>query len=484
MKTYTRIPIIIAAMVLVVSFTINAATYITGLSPYYPPPDREAVTKGLLLFVLEGAATGDNIIVYDALNLQPVCQFKVSEDTLFQRNARARVQRFKTEIVALQTFLTTDRPHAPELTGVIHVPEFLNLAGAQLRSPGEPARVIILGSPFYANTDEPAFDMHEAVPSDAHLTAAPNESIFSTAQKRSTLRGITVHHAYLHECFVNSFHQERITRFWSLYAQHQEGALVTFAPDIGLAFERARANVQQPCVVAKLDAEDSKIEMRRVVPRSLPTWFGPTNIPARVEATLPSAIRVEPLTTNATSQSYGQPISNRLSSDPGTQNASAHEILSIASAPLPVTPSAGVIGIGIMWDQKGCDFDLWVRPTSASRELSYRNSVSREGRYFHDYRDRNASLDYEYVELKSEIDVQKIRAFVNFYAGKTATPSGVMVLHYRGNSYRTPFTLKATSGNHGGDANRRGQSPHWVELDLSPLLTASGATAPAQQATR
>jgi hypothetical protein len=282
---------------------------------------------------------------------------------------------------------------------------------------------------------------------------------------------------------VNSFHQERTTRFWSLFVQNQEGMLVTFAPDIGLAFDRARANVQQPCVVAKLDPEDSKIEMRRVVPRSLPTWFGPTNIPARVETAPPTPASVGALTANAAGQSSGPRNSNRVSTVPEIRSVPAPEIHSVVSAPLPVTPATGVTGIGIMWDQKGCDFDLWVKPTPNARELSYRNSVSREGRYFRDYRDRNAGVDYEYVELKPEINVQQVRTFVNFYAGKTATPSGVMVLLYRGNSYRVPFTLKATSGNHGGDANRREQSPHWVELDLSRVLTMASAT-PDQQAAR
>jgi len=59
--------------------------------------------------------------------------------------------------------------------------------------------------------------MDDVYPSDAHLTAEQRESVFGTALKKRTLNGVTVHYAYLRAAFLNDFHQERITRFWSLF---------------------------------------------------------------------------------------------------------------------------------------------------------------------------------------------------------------------------------------------------------------------------
>lgn len=457
-----------------------SAPYIVGLSPYYSPPDREAVLKQLLLFVLEGASPGDEITVYDALHLQPVTKVVLPAENLLARNARARAQRLKGEIAALQHFLAAEPPHLPEMAGVIDAPAFLALAGAQLRQPEEPARILLFASPFFMDPENPSWNMNEAYPSDGCVAASQQDSVFGTANKPHALAKVTVHYGYLRECFVNDAHRERLQRFWSLFVRSQQGVLVTFAPDLGLALQRGRANVQAPCLDAQLDAGDAKIEMRRVLPRSIPVWLGATNqaavaavivppsapsIPARPAPEVP----VPSLPVQQAPASMAPAPAQAIPVPPAATNQ-------LQAAAFPVSAAADKVGIGIMWTAAGVDCDLYVKPGSNAKELYYRNTASKEGRYFHDYRNRNDQLDYEYVELKAPVDLRQVSAWVNYYAGNAAQVHGQVVVFYQGQRYVGEFTLGAGRGNQGSESRNRLKSPYWVQLDLLKLVGLSVPT--------
>jgi hypothetical protein len=482
MKTLNRKAATILAAVILASVTATGTSYRVGVSPNHVGADREGIFKTLVLFALADAAAGDKIVVYDALNLQLVTQFQIPEGKLFQGNARARAQRLQAEIASLRQFFSAERAHPAELTGVIHVPEFLDLVGTQLRGPDEPLKVILVGSPFYMNSGEPAFNMDDVYPSDAHLTAEQRESVFGTARKKRTLNGVTVHYAYLHPCFQNDFHQERITRFWSLFVRQQQGVLATFAPDISLALQRARENIQQPCVDAQLDPNDTKIEMRQVVRRAIPVWFGPTNIIQRVVQT----VEVPRIALNAGKSTNwvipgDQPAAEPLSAPPSiAQTPPASTALQVTLPSLqsfPIRPTSNQVGIGIMWSAP-VDCDLYVRANPSAQELYYRATKTKEGRYFHDYRNANIGLDYEYVELTPPVDITKISAWVNYFAGKTSPVNGMFILYYEGKSYSGEFELSAPMGNRGWEGSNRGKSKYWTQLDLVKLVTNASEVRP------
>jgi hypothetical protein len=414
------------ALVMVITTThASASSYIIGVSPHYTPPDRPTVLKAVLGFVLEGAGAGDKILIYDALNQQPLTQCVIPTGAIFQANARARAQRLKFEIAAFQKFVFAEQPCPDRMTGVINVPEFLSLAGSQLRSPGEPAIIILIGSPFYANPKNPAFNMTDAWPSDGNLLADQQISVFGTANKQKALSGITIHYAFLRNGFTNDYHQERIGRFWSLFVGRQQGMLVTFAADVDLAFQRARDNIQQNCIVAQLEPNDTKVEMRQIMARSIPKWFGPTNSAASSTA---------------------------------------------AAVSLPFNPLPDKLGIGIMWAQN-VDCDLYVQPKPNARGLFFGNPVTSEGRYFHDYRTSNQGIDYEYVELKGPFgNLSDITAWVNLYAGSAPKIEGTVVVCYNGRSYQGAFAVQATSGNQGADSANRASSAYWTKLDLLKVV--------------
>ena len=443
MKRPISLLVLLAGLFCLSAHAAAPARYVIGVSPHYRPADRDIVLKELLLFALEGAAPGDSIVVYDALRLQPVTQFKVPVGSLFEKNARARVARLQTELSTIKSFLQDGRAYAPEIAGALQVPGFLTLAGTQLRREEERMHIILIGSPHHMSVEEPAFNTREAFPSDAHLSAGLEKSPFSVVGRHQDLAGVNVHYGYFREEFVTDFHKERMARFWSLFIRGQGGACSTFAPNIGLAFQRARGGVSDPFLRVEIDPNDTKLEMRHVAPRATPAWFPPTNA---VTAPQTHPQRVPQLATTPVAATP------------------------VAPASFPVAPTNAITGIGIMWAAPGCDFDLWVKPSPTAPDLFFGKAQTPEGRYFHDYRDRNQGVDYEYVELKNPVDLRQVRAYVNFYEGRSDSPTGVVILHYGGHTYSGVFALRAKAGNRAGDSTRRNESPHWVEIDLKQLL--------------
>ena len=457
MKSKLFTQFIMAGLVLIGSAfpTAHAASYVIGLSPNYETADRVKVLQQTLLFMLQGAATGDDITVCDAWNLHVVTRVKIAKGGILQDNAQARARHLGGSIAAVKDFVLAEHAYSPEVANAIRLPEFIDLAGAQLRLPGQTLRIILIGSPLYVSDDH-AFDEHDAYPSDAALSMDVRSSPFSTLSRKNTLTGVSVHFAYLHDCFINDFHRERITRFLTLFLKEQSGCLVTFALDPSLAFQRAIDNIQQAVVQVEIDPNDTKLEMRRVRARSVPLWFAP------VSQAQP------PIVTNLAPQSAPtEPIHPTVSSNspPSITNQAPNALQAV----FPITVTNNIIGIGLMW-KAPVDLDLYVLPKNSARELYYGRTQTPEGKYFHDYRTANAGLDYEYVELKTPVDIRNVKAWVNYYWGNAGPIQGKAIVYYDGKTYAGEFSLAARSGNRGDESRSRGTSAYWSEIDLLKIV--------------
>ena len=471
--------------ILFVSFNpaIAGQHFIFGVSPEYERHDKNLVFQKIVQFALEGANPGDTIAVYDALGLQPVTIMTIPEGALFRSNARARLTRIQKEVAVLKSFfLANTNPLPASMVGVINVPEFLALVSSHLRRSGERTVVALVGSPFYMDQDG-NFSMNDAFPSDAHLAVDQRESVFGLATKKQALGAVTVHYAYLHECFVNDYHKERTGRFWCLLVGEQQGVLASFVSNLELVLRRIKDDVRQPFMTAKPDPNDTKVEMRYIAPRKVPAWFPQTNVVSpKPDANEPQQPVVPGPVTNAISvnqsrepdHAIGQEASHtniqRIVSDIAPKVPPPAEVRTADPLPIPQPALDSGVGIGIMWNADGCDWDLHVRPHPNSKELCYRNRSTRDGRYFRDYRNRNDKLDFEYVELTPPVDIEKVKAFVNFYRGHVRPAKGIAVIRYGGKSFTAEFTLKASEGNFGRDSSNRSTSPHWVELDIASIL--------------
>lgn len=473
----------------------TGASYVVGISPYVNPAQRTEVFQSLLTFMLETSEPGDAITVCDALNQKLVSSFVIPEGKLFQANASARARRLATPLTTLKQFLMTERAYPPAMAGGVALPQFLDFAATQLRRPGEPIRVVVLASPLYIDPDiGAACSMQSAFPSDATITAEPQQSVFGCAFKKTILSGVTVHHAFLNVAFLNDYHQERITRFWTLYCQQAGGVLATFCSDAVVAFRRAKENIQQPCITAQLDPTDTKIEMRQVLRRSVIASRSVTNDVGRLNTTavLPNVTTVVVSPTTESREFVTPP--NQVGTPPpasGSGNGqvvygrdtAAFEPAKLAEA-FPVKPAAKSFGVGIAWSA-AVDLDIWVQPYPGAAELSFHNTNSPQGRYLHDWRSGNLGLDYEYVLLNPDqnVDLSRVGCWINYYDGRVAPVRGIVVVHYNGRAYQGEFTVTATAGNKAGDLNRREQSRCWVQIDLTAIIR-SGQSFQSAGATR
>jgi hypothetical protein len=472
-----------------------AASYVIGLSPNDNEPQRTEVFQNVLTFILETTDPGDSVTICDALNQKLVASFAIPEGRLFQANAKARAQRLAGPLAELKRFIVADRSYPPALKNAVGLPQFLDFAATQLRRPGESLRVVVLASPLYVDSHgDGACTLLSAFPSDAHLAATPDQSVFGCALKKSILSGMTVHVAYLNTSFLNEYHQERICRFWVLYCQQTSGVLSTWCADPVLAFRRAKENVQQQCIEAHLDLADRTIELRQVSRRSALATRTVTNEVGRLNATTvvpnvttiatvsrpssdsqPSQVQPRELSVTSITPATGDSLSRDNRQAEAGQGAAAFESAKLAAA-FPVKPAAKNFGVGIAWSAS-VDLDVWVEPCPGAAELSFHHTNSPQGRYLHDWRSGNLGLDYEYVLLNpdQDVDLSQTGCWINYYAGNVTPVRGIVVVHYNGRAYQGEFTISAPSGNKAADRGRRQTRRWWVKIDLAAIVRSGQA---------
>jgi hypothetical protein len=508
--------IIIAAELLMFAPFAGAASdsrhYIVGVSPNLDKTDRESTLKEVLLLILDGAQGGDIVTVYDALNLQPVVVVAVPEGARYQKNPRARAQRLQSEIAILQKFFTSETRHPLALTAVIHLPQFLDLASSQLRHPRQVITVILVGLPFYVDIKDPVFNMTDGyVPSDEHLRLSARRSVYGTLERKNHLQGVTVHCAFLRECFDHDEHRIAVKRLWLLYLKCQQGVLATFAPAPSLAFSRARQNIGEPVMEADLDQNDRKLEMRKVVHKQA---TNAAEMPARDQATVgpvPPALHppLRPVESDSAPApaAQGQAQSNvqhrpgmrRVIQQQTTERATnENRVPAVAQdlsdqvgssllagltrdlTQMPVTP-ADKIGIGVSWWGYGpganwVDVDLYVKAPGC-HELSYMIKSTGCGEYFRDIRSASTHENdgawresWEYIELAGNTDLRRTTAWLNLYRGGGIQVTGVVRMSIAGRITTKPFSLRTPDGNGGAAAETRAESPFWTEIKLNEFL--------------
>jgi hypothetical protein len=293
-------------------------------------------------------------------------------------------------------------------------------------------------------------------PSDRHLTSPPEESIFSTSSKRNALEGCILHWAYLSEAvWANELHAQRTRRFWALWTSTQEGILASFSPDLAAVFALAPRRSLPTIGKFEIDSEDKKLTMRVARAREIPRWM-PSVPPQPTPAPLPSLTNlptVLPIPQNTV------PASTR------TQ-----------LAPLPPsvvqpdrTARPVVFAVGLMWEARA-DVDLYLRIRPGANELFFGRVLTPQGRYIHDFQDRNVRRDYEWAEIWEDVDISQVEAWINLFEG--AGPiQGTVCLFYKGNRYQSEFSLPAVQGNRGADGDHhRATSPQWCRINLPQIL--------------
>jgi hypothetical protein len=348
--------------------------------------------------------------------------------------------------------------------------------------------VVLMGSAIYRNIHENTFSFTDGrYPSDGHLACTLTESPLGVAEKKNRLAGVAVHWITpSNDVYANDLHQHRIGRFWMLWVHEQGGELESFSQDVERTLNKTFTISNHPFLHAFKDPDDQKVTFHAALRREVPQWIlsrppiVQTNQPTakandRLKTnTVPISVQVEP---PATSEADPRPSNPRESqsgpsdadSNPSTQQQAVGTLDVITNSQVIVQrPSQADLtkpALGIAWEGKGVDLDLYVKSRNNSPEISFRRDRTPEGRLFKDERTGNVGAMFEYVELNEDFGPDSA-AYVNLYAGHG--PITCTIVLWKAGEVRVGnLELKANRGNRG--AGSRSNNDYWVKVDLSKL---------------
>jgi len=408
--------------------------FVVGISPFLEKPAREDVYRGLVRLLVEDLPLNTTLALYDAFHLKSISQATVPNSAAF-KSPKTRANQFYPTIRDLKLFLAADHPkplHPPlDFADAIRLPQFLYFLAERRPVTNSPLAILLVGSPLYQDAKEPAFSMVDGYfPSDGHLLASCDQSVFGVRPQASHTPLLAVHWLYLGDPWLSELHKEKVTRFWTLFLQQRGGRLATFTGDLPTAFRGFRegpAAWPAPAQGWTLDPSQTKIEMLRVE-RSVQfaDWL--------TRPTLPDA------------------------------------------APLPPSALAGRMKIGIRW-KDDIDLDLYATPRHGSETLFFQHPRSPQGYLYKDHR-ASPGREYEFIEFESPVDIREVEAHVNFYKGSCPDgPRGEVRIEFENTIYSAPFSIPAAEGNLGRSGPD--QEAFWTRLPILRILRLAPPTAPA-----
>jgi hypothetical protein len=182
------------------STNVAATRCVIGLSPFLDNRVKDDVFRRIVGFVLEDLPLGSSLGLYDAYHLQTIAQIEIPKVAAF-RSGKTRANQFKDQLNKLKRFLA-DPPERPasgdlKLDQAVRLPQFLDFVSERGTGTETPPVVVILGSPLYLDPKEPGFSMVDGYfPSDGHLLASRDRSVYGIKDRADALSGIPVHFAY------------------------------------------------------------------------------------------------------------------------------------------------------------------------------------------------------------------------------------------------------------------------------------------------
>jgi hypothetical protein len=406
--------------------------FVIGLSPYLDRSAKDPVFRSVVRLLVEGLPLDSTVAVFDAFHLKSITQVTLPNVHAFS-SPKTRANQFAPAIQNLKRFLAKDhvKPAIPKLTfdGAIRLPQFCQFLAENLPATPDPVSVLLIGSPLYQDAKEPAFSMVDGYfPSDGHLLASSEESVFGVRGRTNAIRPLAVHWVYLGDPWINDLHKEKVTRFWTLFMERRGGQLLTFTGDLPTAlraFSSDAAAARSPLGSWTLDPHQTKIEMLRIGRNvELSDWLTRDALPD--------------------------------------------------SAPPPPSIRIGPMKIGIRW-KPNIDLDLYAAPRLGAETLFFQHPRSPEGYYYKDHRS-SPGREYEFIEFESPVDIRKVQAFVNFYEGSCpGGPQGEVRIEFDGRIYRASFSIPAAKGNLGRSGPA--QQEFWTRIPVQRLLHVAPSSA-------
>ncbi len=318
-----------------------ANSFVIGISPFLESSGKDAVYRGLVKLIVEDLPLNSRLEVYDAFNFKSITQLSIPNAKVFN-SPKTRANQFASSIGEIKQFLASEnaKPSGAKtgFDGAIRLPQFCDFL-AQDRPPRDgdaKLPLLLIGSPLYQDAREPAFSMKEGYfPSDGHLRATREQSVFGFNPGDSSPQGLMVYWAYFGEPWMSALHQEKVARFWALYIERRSGRLSSFSADLATA----------------MSAFSSEAPGRSAASNG---WV------ADPQQTTPEMLRV------------GRSVKLV---DWLTGDAVAD------TAPPPPSQMVGPLKIGIRW-KESIDLDLYAAPRRGAETLFFQHPRSPEGYYF------------------------------------------------------------------------------------------------------
>lgn len=399
--------------------------FAVGISPYLDRTVKDDLYRGLVRLLVEELPLNSTVTVYDAFQLKSITEVTLPNRHVF-KSPKTRANQFAPAIQSVKLFLAKDHPKPTnsllKFEGAIRLPQFCEFLAENLPMTNAALSVLLLGSPLYQDAKEPGFSMVDGYfPSDGHLQATCEQSVFGLRGQTNSIRPLAVHWFYFGDPWLNDLHKEKVTRFWTLYLEKRAGQLTTFSGDLPTvlrAFRQGPTEARAASTRWAIDPKQTKIEMLR--------------ISRQVET-------ADWITRETLTETAQQPPSTMV----------------------------GRMKIGIRWRSK-IDLDLYATPHRGAETLFFEHPRSPEGYYYKDHRS-SPGREYEFIEFESAVDVRKVEALVNFYQG--SCPGGVRGearIEFDGRIYSAPFSIPASKGNLGRSGHA--QQDCWAKIPVQEML--------------
>ncbi len=398
---------------------------VVGLSPYLPTAVKDEVYRGLVRLLVEDLPLNSTTFVYDAFNLRSITRIDLPNARAFC-SPKTRANQFAPAIRELKQFLAQEhiKPMQPRLhfEAALRLPQFCDFLAENLGATNGELTILLAGSPLYQDAKEPGFSMVDGYfPSDGHLQALREESIFGFSGEKALPPSLIVHWVYFGDPWVSDLYKEKVTRFWALYLQRRGGQLATLSGDLPTVLHAfcsgAGGNgfAQQGWAV---DVRQTKLEMLRVTRNvGIADWL------------------------------TGEPIAGTAHQAPATM--------------------VGPMKIGIRW-QDNIDLDLYATPHPGAETLFFQHPRTSEGYYYKDHRS-SPGREYEFIEFETPVDAREVEAAVNFYKGTCpGGPRGDVRIEFDGRIYAAPFAIVSPEGNRGRTGSR--QRDCWTRIPIQQIL--------------
>ncbi len=400
-------------------------TFVIGVSPYLEHSVKDDLYRHLVQLLVQDLPLNSRLAIFDAFNLRSITEVTVPNLRVFD-SPKTRANQFASAIGALKLFLAQEHPKPQnsrlKFEGALLVPQFCDFLAENLRGVTGPVPLLLLGTPMYQDAKEPAFSMADGYfPSDGHLLASREKSIFGLSDATKPSTQPIVHWVYFGDPWLSDLHKEKITRFWSLYLEGRGGLLAGLSGDLATALQGFREAANETLSRARqwtIASDQTKIEMLRIT-RDVPSTDWLTG-------------------DHSSAQSQGPP-----------------------------TVLVGPMRIGIRWNDN-VDLDLYATPRPGAETLFFQHPRSPEGYYYKDHRS-SPGREFEFIEFETPIDVRQLEAFVNFYKGSCpGGPHGEVRIEFDSRIYSAPFAIAADQGNRGRSGPT--QQDFWTRIPVQQIL--------------